>query len=110
MSKKKVEFQPLLIGGLSNRGPEMCGIRIIRVQIIKYTECTKTDLPKIAVVGRDRLERPGDPLGAPPEHKRHFFEFCRSRKVDRAQRGVCKERLVVVGNVGDGGSYRKICA
>ena len=99
-----------MIGVLSNRGPEMCGMRIIRVQIIKYTECTKTDLPKIAVVGCDGLERPGDPLGAPPEHKRRFFESCRSRKVDRAQRRICKEGLVVVGNVGDGGSYRKICA
>ena len=78
MGKETIDFQPLLIGGLSDLIPETNRIGTIRAQIRTYG-----DLSEILVVGCEGLECRGNPSGAPPTLKNGCFEICSPRKVNR---------------------------
>ena len=100
MGKKTVNFQPLLIGGLSNPAPKANDIGTVRTQIKKLVGHIKGDLSEMLVVGCEGTKRGGNPLGAVPAHKTGFFEFYGPRKVNRARRSACQQKSAISGNVG----------
>ena len=51
-------------------------------------------------VGYDGSKCRGNPLAMMLAHENCFFEFDRSRKVDRAQELACRQRSVIGGNTG----------
>lgn len=82
--EKAVEFQPLPIGGLSNRL-----LKYGRVDgrgawdVKKCMKCQKRDLLEIPVVRWNGSEGIGGPSWVRPGSKCHVFELCRFREVNR---------------------------